>query len=451
MALVVDVPLNTMLADLDETLRVLLKRELARHGFDGVEVAFDAPARDWSSQLSGPTVNLFLYDLRESHEFRPTEWGEDRSNGRHREVRPPMIMECSYAVTAWTQAVEDEHRLLSQVLGVLFAFPQLPVDALSGRLPETAQRYAIEGKIGQPKSDGKADFWSAVGGQYKASLDYVVTLACESGVAYERGPEVRTQTMGARIADAPASTITEMHRFGGKVVDADGAAAARRLGHPAGAGAVRVVGSPGPFPAEPRPARQAQARRAHAGGRRGEGGYRRARRSTRPHGGARQARREEGQLTEWAPPDARTTAPAPLARGCPDRRSWVQMPNDDLGRTRVLLGNLEPMVRLGMIDVLAEDGIEVVGEEDRPQALVLMAGRLRPDAVVLDLLQGSSRELGDRVRNASPETKVILWARDEDAMEVLDPGATTPRRFFSAVPEEFRSELSNVRLNRVEE
>src|SRR5215207_5194766 len=222
MALVVEVPLNTMLADLDETLRVLLKRELARHGFDGVEVAFDAPARDWSSQLSGPTVNLFLYDLRESHEFRPTEWGEDRSSGRHREVRPPMIMECSYAVTAWTQAVEDEHRLLSQVLGVLFAFPQLPADALAGRLAETARRFAIEGRIGQPKSDGKADFWSAVGGQYKASLDYVVTLACESGVAYERGPEVRTQTMGARIGDAPGSTITEMHRFGGKVFDAAG-------------------------------------------------------------------------------------------------------------------------------------------------------------------------------------------------------------------------------------
>jgi DNA-binding NarL/FixJ family response regulator len=126
------------------------------------------------------------------------------------------------------------------------------------------------------------------------------------------------------------------------------------------------------------------------------------------------------------------------------------MPSDD-GRTRVLLGNLEPMVRLGMIDVLSEDGVEVVGEEERPQALVLMAGRLRPDAVVLDLNHGSSRELGDRVRTASPETKVILWAREEDAMEVLDPGATTPRRFFTAVPEELRSELSNVRLNRVEE
>jgi DNA-binding NarL/FixJ family response regulator len=118
---------------------------------------------------------------------------------------------------------------------------------------------------------------------------------------------------------------------------------------------------------------------------------------------------------------------------------------------RVLLGKLEPIVRLGMIDVLEEDGVEVIGEEERPQALILMAGRLRPDAVVLDLLDRSSRDLCERVRTASPETKVILWARDEDELEVLDPGSTTPRRFFTAVPEELRNELSTVRLNRVEE
>ncbi len=118
---------------------------------------------------------------------------------------------------------------------------------------------------------------------------------------------------------------------------------------------------------------------------------------------------------------------------------------------RVLLGKLEPIVRLGMLAVLEEDGVEVIGEEERPQALVLMAGRLRPDAVVLDLLDRSSRELCERVRTASPETKVVLWARDEDELEVLDPGSTTPRRFFTAVPEELRSELSTVRLNRVEE
>ena len=222
MALIVDVPLNTMLADLDETLRTLLRRELERHGFDGVEVAFDAPSREWSGQLSSPTVNLFLYDLRESQDARQSEWSTQRGNGQAREVRPPMMMECSYAVTAWTQAVEDEHRLLSQVLGVLFAFPSLPVDAMTPRMAGLADRFPVEGRIAQAKADGKADFWNAVGGQYKASLDYVITIACESGVAMERGPEVRTQTISQRLSDGPPSTIEELYRFGGTVRDAEG-------------------------------------------------------------------------------------------------------------------------------------------------------------------------------------------------------------------------------------
>ena len=91
-----------------------------------------------------------------------------------------MVMECSYAVTAWTQAVEDEHRLLSQVLAILFAYPQIPEERLNGRLVGGAQPWPIKGRIGQGKGE-KADFWSAVGGQYKVSLDYVVRLSVESG------------------------------------------------------------------------------------------------------------------------------------------------------------------------------------------------------------------------------------------------------------------------------
>ena len=120
------------------------------------------------------------------------------------------------------------------------------------------------------------------------------------------------------------------------------------------------------------------------------------------------------------------------------------------GPPRVLLGNLEPVVKLGMTVVLEEDGIDVIGEESRPAALVLLAGHLRPDAVVLGLEQAASRELSDRVRAASPETTVVLWARDEDVMEVVDPGASEPRRVFTPVPEELRSELMRSQVNRVE-
>jgi DNA-binding NarL/FixJ family response regulator len=121
------------------------------------------------------------------------------------------------------------------------------------------------------------------------------------------------------------------------------------------------------------------------------------------------------------------------------------------GPPRVLLGNLEPVVLLGMNAVLMEDGIDVIGEEARPAALVLMAGRLRPDAVVLDRGQAASRELSDRVRAACPEATVVFWARDEDVMDVVEPGAGEPRRVFSPLPEELRSELMRSRqLNRVE-
>jgi hypothetical protein len=219
--LVVDVPLNTMLADLDESLRGLLRSELERHGFEGVDIAFDAPAREWSGQLSKPTVNVFLYDLREAESMRSSEWTAIQRDGRLREGRPPMVMECSYAITAWTQAVEDEHRLLSQVLAILYAFPELPQDKLNGRLANGSQAWAIKAKVGQSKGD-KSDFWSAVGGQYKVSLDYVVRLSVDSGAQLVRGPEVRTQTVRTRLADGPPRAIVEMHRTAGRVQDKKG-------------------------------------------------------------------------------------------------------------------------------------------------------------------------------------------------------------------------------------
>ena len=219
--LTVHVPLNTMLADLDETLRTLLKEELEVHGFEGVDIAFDAPSRDWSGQLSKPTVNVFLYDLRETEALRTSEWGRLSRNGRTFETRPPMVMEASYAVTAWTQAVEDEHRLLSQVLAIFFAYPEIPQDKLNGRLANGSQAWPIKARIGQGKGE-KSDFWSAVGGQYKVSLDYVVRLSVESGAMRERGPEVRTQTIRTQMTDAPKRTVLEMHRSGGKVTDKKG-------------------------------------------------------------------------------------------------------------------------------------------------------------------------------------------------------------------------------------
>jgi Pvc16 N-terminal domain len=227
MAVVTSVPLNTMLADLDESLRTLLKRDLDRHGFDGVDIVFDAPTKEWAAALSAPTVNLFLYDLREATDRRIAEWREQRGNGQAVEERPPLRVEVSYAVTAWTRQVEDEHRLLSQVLAVLYAYPVLTAEVLAGTLANGSQPYPVDTKTAQGRAEDKADFWTSIGGQYKACVDYLVFLSCEPGTRFERGPEVRTATIRLRDPAAPRASIEEFHRAGGVVRDAEGEPVAR--------------------------------------------------------------------------------------------------------------------------------------------------------------------------------------------------------------------------------
>jgi DNA-binding NarL/FixJ family response regulator len=138
-------------------------------------------------------------------------------------------------------------------------------------------------------------------------------------------------------------------------------------------------------------------------------------------------------------------ASQPLAVAAADRKGWDMATEP---RPAVLLGNLGPIMRLGMNRVLSEQGCQVVGQEDRPSAIIGAAHRLRPDIVVLDLDNGSSRELAHLVRGASPETTVVLWAREEDLMEVLEPASSASRSAAAPIVERLRSELSGQHVHK---
>ena len=112
---------------------------------------------------------------------------------------------------------------------------------------------------------------------------------------------------------------------------------------------------------------------------------------------------------------------------------------------RVLLGNLSPIMVIGMARVLTEDGAEVIGQERHPSSIVSTAGRLRPDVVVLDISSEGVRELGSRVQQVSPDTKVIFCDSHEGAMEVLDPGADDCRLLVVDASEGLRTELATSR------
>ena len=164
------------------------------------------PSKDWSAKLTEPD--------RRPVPLRPAR-GVDRAElsptraPRQRAARvdaPPLRLELTYSVTAWTKAVEDEHRLLSQVLAILFSHGALPADLLEGR-PAAARGCARpRPSVGRPREE-KADFWTSIGGQYKASIDFVVHIAVESGATFMRGPEVRMQTVRTRLNDGPPRNV----------------------------------------------------------------------------------------------------------------------------------------------------------------------------------------------------------------------------------------------------
>ena len=52
-----------MLHEVDETLRGIVRRDVI-NGSD-VEVVFDAPTKDWASRRNTPTIDIYLYDIRE--------------------------------------------------------------------------------------------------------------------------------------------------------------------------------------------------------------------------------------------------------------------------------------------------------------------------------------------------------------------------------------------------
>jgi Pvc16 N-terminal domain len=195
-----DVTLNTSLADLDDALSLLLRRELAATGFQEVNIAFEAPNREWAASVTQPTLNLFLYDLRENQQRRAAQWERGEVQGRRKETRPPLWLDASYTLTAWARAAQDEHRMLSQAISTLQRYPELPEDVLSSEQTGQLRRLGpLRTRLGDPQLDANADFWTAIGGPYKLSFHYIVTIPFPSGAVLHRGPPVRTPQLIANL------------------------------------------------------------------------------------------------------------------------------------------------------------------------------------------------------------------------------------------------------------
>jgi hypothetical protein len=198
-----------MITDLNETIKqILIKKGALDPG--EVDINFETPDREWSASLSKPTINLYLYDIRENHELRGLEWFVEKDrNGIATRKKNPSRMDLSYLITVWTNDIEDEHRLLWNTLLTLFRYPELPEELLSGQL--AVLQYPVKTVTAQPDGlfSNPADFWAALDNELKPSINYVVTLPLDLDMAF-MAPMVRTKTLKFKAPDTGIEQLVQV-------------------------------------------------------------------------------------------------------------------------------------------------------------------------------------------------------------------------------------------------
>jgi len=180
-----------VIPEVDAALRALIERDALGGG--AVDVVFDAPTKEWASRRTAPTVDVYLYDLREDLRRRQRGLVNEFDDDGHVRARhlPPRHFKLSYLVTAWTQRPEDEHRLLSDLLACFLRHDAIPSDVLDGVLAGLGLPVPVTIALPPPEDRSFADVWSALGGELKPSLDLVVCVPTDSGQRYETGPLTR--------------------------------------------------------------------------------------------------------------------------------------------------------------------------------------------------------------------------------------------------------------------
>jgi len=197
-----------MITDLDETIKQLLikKGEL---NTSEVDIAFDVPDREWSASVSKPTVNLYLYDIRENLSLRGTDWRVQTNGNTATRRKNANRIDLSYLVTVWANSVDDQHRLLWRVMATLFRYPILPQDSLTGAL--VGQNYPVLASTAQPDGlfSNPSDFWAALDNEIKPSINYVVTVPLDLAIAFT-SPITRTATLGVKPPDGEAEHLIQI-------------------------------------------------------------------------------------------------------------------------------------------------------------------------------------------------------------------------------------------------
>ena len=172
-----------MISDVDEVLRNLILDSLTVSR-QNVDIKYDLPSRDWAARLNRPTIDLFLFDIRENLRLRGAEQARQfpLPDGKVEIRRNPVRIDLRYLLTAWTKDPEDEHLLLSDTLLTLLRNPTIPDKYASEQMKKQQFPIILDAAVYQPEhgpTEKVTEIWGVIGNDIHAGFMVTVTITVD--------------------------------------------------------------------------------------------------------------------------------------------------------------------------------------------------------------------------------------------------------------------------------
>ncbi len=196
--------LGSVIAETDQALALVLKRRVI--GNAAIAVAFDPPNRPWIQALTGPAVNLFLFDIKENLHRRDVMYekvlGADGAVVARRP--PPPRVDLHYTVSAWAPTVLVEHKILAAALRCFCSMVALPREALPAAL--AALPYDV---LVATESGARRSMFLNLGGELKVGFELTITVPMPGLADLPAAPPVRQKATVAVNPITPREESTQ--------------------------------------------------------------------------------------------------------------------------------------------------------------------------------------------------------------------------------------------------
>ena len=207
-----------MLHLVDEAITAHLRADVPLD--PSIDIDFSLPDKEWSSGLTRPTVNVYLWDVQREVKGNKGGLEEVRKEGQLVRRLPLPRVRLGYFVSVWAGEESDEHLLLGRVMRSALRSKAVAAALVPAGLVEPGT--SLELALGAQDRRLALDFWRNIDGRFRPGLELEVRMALDLGLETPAGPPVEAVELSVEDTERPTRRSFRARAFVEEIRRGDG-------------------------------------------------------------------------------------------------------------------------------------------------------------------------------------------------------------------------------------